>query len=57
VVTFGYAGGTGLRAADAVRREARWAAAFGFDGFWVSQIFGVDPVVALAALGTPSSGR
>ncbi|HKE73827.1 MAG TPA: TIGR03564 family F420-dependent LLM class oxidoreductase [Acidimicrobiales bacterium] len=51
MVTLGWAGGTGLGAVEDVRREARWAAAAGFDGFWVSQIFGVDPIVALAALG------
>jgi 5,10-methylenetetrahydromethanopterin reductase len=51
VVTLGWAGGTGLGAVEGVRREARWAAAAGFDGLWVSQIFGVDPIVALAALG------
>jgi F420-dependent oxidoreductase-like protein len=56
VVTLGWAGGTGLAAVDAVRREARWAAASGFDSFWVSQIFGVDPIVALAALGHDGGG-
>jgi F420-dependent oxidoreductase-like protein len=50
VTTIGYAGGTGLRGVDAVRREARFAADAGFDGFWVSQILGVDPIVALAAV-------
>lgn len=33
-----------------VRAEARFAADAGFDSFWVSQIFGVDPIVALAAI-------
>jgi F420-dependent oxidoreductase-like protein len=47
----GWAGGTMLADVDAVRAEACWAAEAGFDGFWVSQIFGVDPVVALAAVG------
>lgn len=45
-----HAGGTGLASIDDVRREARWAAEAGLDGFWVSQIFGVDPFVALAAI-------
>ena len=45
-----HAGGTALRSVDDVRREAQWAADAGFDGFWVSQIFGVDPFVALAAI-------
>jgi F420-dependent oxidoreductase-like protein len=39
-----------------VREEAAWAAAAGFDSFWVSQVFGVDPIVALAALGDAGDG-
>ena len=35
-----------------VAREARWANAVGFDSLWVSQIFGVDPIVALSAVGS-----
>ena len=27
-----------------------WAAAAGFESFWLSQVFGVDPIVALAAV-------
>lgn len=45
-----HAGGTALRSIDEVRAEARWAQDAGLDGFWVSQIFGVDPFVALAAV-------
>jgi F420-dependent oxidoreductase-like protein len=30
--------------------EALWAASAGFDHFWVSQIFGVDSIVALASV-------
>ena len=41
---------------DQVRAEARWAEDAGFDSFWLSQIFGVDPIVALAAVGTDDSG-
>jgi F420-dependent oxidoreductase-like protein len=52
----GWAGGTGLTDVDAVRAEAEWAAAAGFDGFWVSQVSGVDPVVALAAVGAGVPG-
>lgn len=48
-VSVGWAGGTGLNSVDAVRAEARYAAKSGFDSFWVSQIFGVDPIVALVA--------
>lgn len=49
-VSVGWAGGTGLNSIEAVRSEARYAAEAGFDSFWVSQIFGVDPIVALAAI-------
>ena len=47
---FGYGAGTGLSSVDAVRDEALWAEACGFESFWVSQVFGVDPIVALAAI-------
>jgi len=50
-VPVGYGAGTGMTSVDQVRTEARWAESAGFDSFWVSQIFGVDPVVALAAVG------
>jgi 5,10-methylenetetrahydromethanopterin reductase len=50
-VPVGFAGGTDLRSVAQVRDEARWAASVGFDSFWVSQILGVDPIVALAAIG------
>lgn len=44
------AGGTALATVDAVRAEAIWAEQAGLDGFWVSQIFGVDPFVGLSAV-------
>lgn len=47
----GYGAGTGLTTVEAVRQEALWAQAAGFESFWVSQVFGVDPIVALAAVG------
>lgn len=50
-VRLGYGAGTGLTTVAAVRDEATWAAAAGFERFWVSQVFGVDPIVALAAVG------
>ena len=50
-VRVGYGAGTGLTTVAQVRAEAAWAASAGFDGFWVSQVFGVDPIVALAAVG------
>jgi F420-dependent oxidoreductase-like protein len=49
-VPVGWAGGTGLNSIEEVRAEARYAVDAGFDSFWVSQIFGVDPIVALAAI-------
>jgi len=49
-VPIGFAGGTGLNSIAEVRAEAQFAAEAGFDSFWVSQIFGVDPIVALAAV-------
>lgn len=49
-VPIGWAGGTGLGSVEQVRREARFAVDAGLDSFWVSQIFGVDPIVALAAI-------
>src|SRR4051812_6284242 len=49
-VPVGFGVGTEMRSVAEVRREAQWAAAAGFDSFWVSQIFGVDPIVALAAI-------
>ena len=55
-VPVGYGVGTGMTGVDQVRTEARWAERAGFDTFWVSQIFGVDPVVALAAVGADVPG-
>lgn len=49
-VPIGFAGGTDLNSMAEVRAEAQFAADAGFDSFWVSQIFGVDPIVALAAI-------
>lgn len=47
----GYGAGTGMTSVQQVRDEAVWASAVGFESFWVSQVFGVDPIVALAAVG------
>lgn len=49
-VPLGWAAGTGINSVDELRAEAHFAATTGFDALWVSQIFGVDPVVALAAV-------
>jgi F420-dependent oxidoreductase-like protein len=51
-VGVGYGAGTGLRTVAEVRDEAVWSARVGFETFWVSQVFGVDPIVALAAVGS-----
>lgn len=50
-VRYGYGAGTGISSVDQVRDEAVWAAQAGFKSFWLSQVFGVDPIVALAAVG------
>lgn len=55
-VRIGYGAGTGLSSVSAVRDEAIWAEAAGFESFWVSQVFGVDPIVALAAVGDAVPG-
>ncbi len=55
-VPVGYAAGTGVTGVDRVRADAGWAAGAGFSSLWVSQIFGVDPVVALAAVGAAGDG-
>jgi 5,10-methylenetetrahydromethanopterin reductase len=55
-VPVGFGAGTGMTSVEGVRAEARWAEAAGFDSFWVSQIFGVDPMVALAAVGSEVPG-
>ena len=45
----GYGAGTGMSTVGQVRDELAWADAAGFASFWVSHIFGVDPLIALAA--------
>jgi len=49
-VPLGWAADTGVNTIEELRAEARFAVDAGFDALWVSQIFGVDPVVALAAV-------
>lgn len=49
-VPLGWGAGTAIRSVDELRAEARYASEAGFDALWVSQIFGVDPIVALAAV-------
>ena len=52
----GYGAGTGITSVAEVREHAAWAAAAGFESFWLSQVFGVDPIVALAAVGAGFPG-
>ena len=47
----GFGAGTGITSIAEVREHAAWAAAAGFESFWLSQVFGVDPIVALASVG------
>jgi 5,10-methylenetetrahydromethanopterin reductase len=49
-VPLGWAAGTAVNSIEELRTEARYAADAGFDALWVSQIFGVDPIVALTAV-------
>jgi 5,10-methylenetetrahydromethanopterin reductase len=51
-VGLGYGAGTGMRTVAELRDEAVWAAGVGFESLWVSQVFGVDPIVALSAVGS-----
>ena len=51
-----FGAGTGVNSIPLLRAEAAWAESVGFHGFWVSQVFGVDPIVAVAALGAASPG-
>ena len=47
----GYGAGTGITSVAELREHAAWAAGAGFESFWLSQVFGVDPVVGLAGIG------
>ena len=51
-IRWGLAGGTTLATIDAARAAAEFADAAGFDSFWISNAMAVDPIVALAAIGT-----
>jgi F420-dependent oxidoreductase-like protein len=53
---WGLAGGTVLRSIATVRERAAWADRAGFDGFWVSHAYAVDPIVALAAAADAAPG-
>lgn len=55
-VRWGLAGGTVLATVAEVREAAKFAELAGFDGLWVSHAMAVDPIVALACVGTDAPG-
>ncbi len=55
-VPVGFAAGTGVTSLPDLRRLAEDATADGYDAFWVSQIFGLDPITALAAVAADLTG-
>jgi len=55
-VRVGFGSGTACTTVDQVRADASWAAATGFDSYWVSYVFGVDPLVALPAVALEAPG-
>lgn len=55
-IRWGLAGGTTLASMDEARDAARFAEKAGFDSFWISHAMGIDPVVALACIGSDYPG-
>lgn len=55
-VRLGYGAGTGVTDIGALRNEAVWAEQAGFESFWLSQVFGLDPIVGLTAVGASAPG-
>ena len=55
-VRLGFAGGTALTSIDQIRDDAIWASTAGFDSYWVSYVFGVDPLVALPVVAGDAPG-
>jgi len=55
-IRWGLAGGTTLASIDEARDAARFAEAAGFDSFWISNALGIDPIVALACIGSDFPG-
>jgi 5,10-methylenetetrahydromethanopterin reductase len=53
---WGLAGGTALASMDEVREVAAFAEAARFDSLWISHAMAVDPIVALACLGSDYPG-
>lgn len=55
-VRIGFAGGATLTSINQVRADAQWAVQAGFDSYWVSQAFGIDPLVALPVIAHDAPG-
>ena len=55
-IRWGLAGGTTLASIEEARDAAGFAEKSGFDSFWISHAMGVDPVVALACIGSDFPG-
>ncbi len=55
-VAWGYGAGTQVSNLTDLREQATWAQSAGFDSFWLSQVFGLDPIVALAAIANEVQG-
>jgi len=55
-VPIGFGVGTGVTRVSTVRDQAIWADEAGFSSIWVSQILGVDPIVAVAAVAADAPG-
>lgn len=55
-IRWGYGAGTAVTSVQQALTEALWAEAAGFESFWISQMSGVDPIVACAAIGERAAG-
>ena len=55
-IRWGLAGGTTLASIDEARDAARFAEKAGFDSFWISHAMGIDPILALACIGSNFPG-
>jgi F420-dependent oxidoreductase-like protein len=55
-IRWGLAGGTTLASIEEARNAAQFAEKAGFDSYWISHAMGVDPIVALACIGSDFPG-
>jgi 5,10-methylenetetrahydromethanopterin reductase len=55
-VRIGFAGGATLTSIGQVRADAQWAVQAGFDSYWLSHAFGIDPLVALPVIASDALG-